>query len=84
MLAVGLGSLIVAVLPRIEDPLPESIDMGFPFMLASAFAAFAGIVHANAPRAEWEAAARRGGLRGFQLGTLIYVVSLGNQVLSTL
>jgi hypothetical protein len=42
------GFLFGSVFPRVEDPLPKSIGLGFPFALAGAGGVFAGVIYADA------------------------------------
>ena len=83
MLAIDLWILVAgSIFPRVEDPWPDSIDLGFPFMLAGAGSILAGVVYAEAPQAQRDRAINRAGIRGFRLGAAIYALSLLVQVMS--
>jgi hypothetical protein len=71
---------IDAVFPRVEDPWPKSIGLGFPFALAGAGGVLAGAFYADAPSARRDRAVSLGGLWGFRLGAALYLLSLGVQI----
>lgn len=69
-----------ALLPSIDNPLPDSIGLGFPFTMAGAFGVFVGTVLPEGS-AEWrDPAIRRAGRLGFLFGGGVYVLSLVNQL----
>ncbi len=76
VIAIGLYLLTGSFLPRVEDPWPDTIGLGFPFTLSAAFGVLAGFIYSEAPRARWDQAVRRGAFAGFCLGVVIYVISL--------
>ena len=78
------GLLFGSVFPRVEDPLPKSIGLGFPFALAGAGGVFAGVLYADASPVTRNRAIGRGGQIGFWLGMAAYFVSLAAQVGSSL
>jgi hypothetical protein len=62
--------------PRVEDPWPQTIDLGLPFTLAGAFGVLAGVVVDEADPDKRDRAIRRGGIVGFRTGIVLYLVSL--------
>ena len=74
------GFLFGSVFPRVENPLPESIGLGFPFALAGAGGVFAGVLYADASPTQRNRAIGRGGQIGFWLGMAAYFLSLAIQV----
>lgn len=75
--------LLDSIFPRVEDPWPESIGIGFPFTVAGAFGVLANVIFSEAPQQQRERAIRLGGVYGFQFGAVIYVLSLIVQVASS-
>jgi len=71
-----------AVLPRVQNPWPESIGLGFPFALAGASGVLMGVLLSEAPSAKRDRAIRIGGLWGFRIGALFYSACVVVQVLS--
>jgi hypothetical protein len=84
MRAIAPWLLLLAVLPRVEDPWPEAISLNLPFVTATAGAVFAGVICFGASRDKRERAALLGGFLGFVAGLVLYVVSLVAQVASSL
>jgi hypothetical protein len=82
MLSVVLWLLAGSFFPRVEDPWPESIGLDFPLAVSGAFGMLAGLAFVDSPAARRDRAIRLGGLVGFIVGTLLYLVSLGVQVSS--
>jgi hypothetical protein len=82
--ARGLELLTGSILPHVEDPWPDRIGLGFPFAVAGAFGVLAGVLYAEAPQAHRDRAVSRGGIWGFRVGAMFYVVSLLVQVASGL
>lgn len=82
MLALSLALLAGSIPPRVEDPWPDSIGLGFPFVLAGVGGVLAGVAYANASAERRDGKIRTGGLVGFWFGTVIYLVSLVVQVVS--
>jgi len=76
--------LVLALLPRVEDPWPETIDLGFPFAMAAAGCVLAGAVFFLAAEKKRERAIKLGGFLGFSLGSVFYFASLLIQVMSSL
>ena len=72
--------LIGSILPRVENPLPKTIGLGFPFALAGAVGVLAAVIHAEASDARRDRAIRLGGLWGFRLGAAIYAIALAAQI----
>lgn len=81
---VALQALIhsVAALPRVEDPWPESIGLGFPFSLAGVGGVLGNVLWARHPGAEQQRMTSVGGLWGFRIGALSYLALSVNQILS--
>jgi hypothetical protein len=73
-----------SILPRVEDPWPESIGLEFPFTMAGAGTVLASIVYGEASHTRRDRASHRGGIYGFGVGALIYTLSLVSQVASGL
>lgn len=80
-----LSSLLdlVAALPRVEDPWPKSIGLGFPLSTAGAGGVLANVLWVRRPVAEQNRATNIGGLWGFWAGALFYLLLVVNQLLST-
>jgi len=72
--------LDASIVPRVEDPWPHRIGLGFPFAVAGAFGALAGMLHAYSPSERRERAISRGGLIGFLIGAGWYTLALVIQV----
>jgi hypothetical protein len=60
--------------------LPDSIGLGFPFVLAGAAGVLAGVLYADSPTQQRDRLVRRAGRAGFYFGVAIYVISLVAQV----
>jgi hypothetical protein len=73
--------LLASVVPEIEDPLPDRIGLGFPFATAGAGGVLAGIVHSESSAARRDRAINRGGLFGFGVGVVGYLLALAVQIL---
>lgn len=82
MVSIGLWLVFASVFPRVEDPWPASIGVGFPFAVAGALGSLADLVYADSSPAQQDRASRKGGVYGFRLGLLIYIASLLVQLLS--
>ena len=74
MLLAGL------TLPRVQNPWPESIGLGFPFAMAGAAGVLVSMIQPDTSQAERDRAIRVGNLWGFRLGAGFYVISLVFQV----
>ena len=72
--------LALAVLPRAEDPWPDTIDFGFPFAVAGGLGMAASVLYAQRSVAERDEAVRSGNVWGFWLGLGLYSIALLNQV----
>lgn len=83
MLAVGQLWVLASFLPRVENPWPDTIGIELPFAMAGAGGLLAGLLYAGDSRAGRDGAVRSGGLWGFRLGMLFYVLSFLNQVASS-
>ena len=79
-LAPFAAHLFASVVPEIENPLPDRIGLGFPFATAGAGGVLAGIVHSESSTARRDRAIKQGGLIGFRLGVLAYLLVLVIQV----
>lgn len=84
VLSIALGFIADSILPRVEDPWPESIGLEFPFTMAGAGTVLAGIVYGEASQMRRDRASHRGGIYGFGVGAVIYALSLFSQVASGL
>lgn len=80
MSPAGVEPFFGSIFPRVEDPLPESIGLGFPFALAGAGGLLAGVIYVEASPARRNRAINLGGLAGFGVGVAIYLLSLLIQV----
>lgn len=81
---IDLWHLAASILPHVENPLPESIGLGFPFTVSGAGSMLAGVINAETPQRQRERAMNRGGVYGFWIGGLLYALSLLTQVVSGL
>ena len=77
-----LWLILVSALPRVEDPWPSSIGMGLPFTTAGAGGVLGAVVSFHLKPASRDRAVLIGGLLGFWLGLLFYLVALANQLVS--
>jgi hypothetical protein len=77
------GTTLVSLLPRVEDPIPDMIGVGFIFSMAGAggvvMLVFGSMLGLSA--SELDAWARRGVSMGFVAGTLFYAAALVGQIL---
>lgn len=83
MLAVNQLLVLASFLPRVENPWPDTIGIELPFAMAGAGGLLAGFLYAGDSRAGRDGVVRSGGLWGFRLGLLFYVLSFLNQVASS-
>jgi hypothetical protein len=79
---IGLIEVLLMglTLPRVQNPWPESIGLGFPFAMAGAAGVLASMIQTEASQTDRDRAIRIGNLWGFRLGALFYVVSLIFQI----
>ncbi len=84
MKAIDWGYAIGAILPRVEDPWPERIGLGFPFMTSGAAAVAAGAFLVEMRPARRDRIVSRFSQAGFWVGAALYLLSLLNQVASNL
>lgn len=77
---VDLALLLASVFPRVEDPWPDTIGIELPFALAGFGGAAVSLFSAETSEAARDRAVRGGGLLGFQLGAVFYVLALVNQL----
>jgi hypothetical protein len=77
------GLSLVALLPRVEDPLPDTIGVGIIFNTAGAGGVVMLVLGSmlGVSTAELDAWARRGVSSGFAVGALFYATALVGQVL---
>ena len=71
------------MLPKVENPIPETIGLGMIFSVAGAFGVF-GLVLASTlrlPDAQRDAWSRRGMAAGFAVGSALYLAALLAQIL---
>ncbi len=83
MRAIAPWLLTLAVLPRVEDPWPDTIGIGFPVTTAGAGGVLAGLVFAATTSERHDSAIKWGTVVGFLIGSVLYFVSLLAQVIST-
>lgn len=76
--------LVLAVLPRVEDPWPDTIGLGLPVMTATAGTVLAGVAFTKATQERRDGALRWGLFLGFLVGAVLYLVALLAQVVSRL
>jgi hypothetical protein len=84
MRAIVPWLLVPAVLPRVEDPWPDAIGIGFPFTTAGGGVVLAGLVFATATSKRRERAMVWGSVVGFGIGIAFHVVALVAQVIAGL
>jgi hypothetical protein len=82
MLDLGFTSFPVSLFPRVDDPWPDTVGLDLPVIMAGVGGAVASVIYARAPTAERDEAIRYGGLGGFGLGALLYVLALLGQIVS--
>ena len=82
MLSIGLELLAGSFFPRVENPWPDSIGLELPVVMTGIGGVLANVLYAGASKAKRDEAVRYGGLGGFGVGTLFYLFSLLDQVLS--
>lgn len=77
------GTPFVSLLPRVEDPIPDTIGMGIIFSMAGAGGVIMLVLGSvlGVSAAELDAWARRGVSMGFAAGVLFYAAALAGQVL---
>jgi hypothetical protein len=80
MLSISPEILFGSILPRVEDPLPDTIGLGFPFACAGAGGVLAGVVFSSSSAERRDRAMSRGGLVGFQIGAAVYFLALATQL----
>lgn len=80
MAATDLAVCLASILPRVENPWPDTIGLEPPFAMAGAEGVLASVSCAEAAQTERDHAISQGGLRGFRLGAAFYVLSLLNQI----
>ena len=78
--SICLWLLSTAVIPGVENPWPDSIGIELPFAFAGAGGVLASTWRGDSSRAEQERAIIKGGIWGFRLGALTYLIALANQV----
>ncbi len=77
------GTPLVSLLPRVEDPIPDTIGVGIIFSIAGAGGVVMlvlGSMLGMSPK-ELDAWARRGVSIRFAAGTLFYIAALVRQIL---
>jgi hypothetical protein len=84
MRAVIPWLLVLALLPRVENPWPDTIDLELPFALGTACGALIGALYFRAPRRRRQHAMEAGFVAGFLLGSAFYLVALAAQLISSL
>jgi hypothetical protein len=80
MHSIAAGIFFGSILPRVENPLPESIGLGFPIATAGAGGVLAGVIYTGASPVRRNRAISLGGLFGFGIGAAVYLLSLAVQV----
>lgn len=76
--------LVLALLPRVEDPWPDTIGLDFLLTTSGAGGLLAGLVGAAAGSKRPERAILWGNLFGFLMGAAFYFMALLAQVISGL
>lgn len=84
MRSIAPWLLVLAVLPRVEDPWPDAVGLEFPFAMATGGVVLAGAVFSVVAREKRERAIELGGACGFLIGSLFYLVVLAAQLISAL
>jgi len=84
MRAIAPCLLVLLVLPRVEDPWPDAIGLGFLTTAAGTGALLALLAFATSDPRRRERAVLLGTVVGFGLGGAFYLVSLAAQLLSDL
>lgn len=76
-------SPLVSLLPRVEDPIPDTIGVGFIFSMAGAGGVVMVVLGSmlGMSATELETWARRGVSMGFVTGALFYAAALIGQIL---
>ncbi|HEX3173226.1 MAG TPA: hypothetical protein VHQ43_03285 [Solirubrobacterales bacterium] len=74
--------IVLAVLPRVEDPWPDKIGVELPFATAAIGSVLAGVAFSLTTQEKRERAIKLGGLFGFCAGSAFFVVSLLVQLVS--
>lgn len=77
VLLLSLGSS----LPKVRGPIPDEIGLEAPFIGAGFGTIAAGVIFALSSQAKRERAMGIGGLLGFAIGSGIYLIALGNEVI---
>lgn len=72
--------IFISALPRVEDPWPNSVGLDLPFTTAGAGGVLGAVVSFPLEPASRDRAIMIGGLLGFWLGVLFYLVALANQL----
>lgn len=80
--AVHALAWLESVVPRVENPLPERIGIGFPFTLAGMGSVLGDLARLRGSGRERDRGARVGTAIGFELGALGYATALTVQLLS--
>ena len=77
------GTPLVSLLPRVEDPIPDTIGVGIIFSMAGAGGVVMLVLGSmlGMSGAELDAWARRGVSMGFAAGALFYAAALAGQIL---
>ncbi len=77
------GTPLILLLPRVEDPIPDTIGVDFIFSVAGAGGVVMLVIGTmlRLSAAELDAWARRGVSIGFAVGTFFYAAALVGQVL---
>jgi hypothetical protein len=75
-----LALLLASVVPEAESPLPDRIGLGLPFATAGAGGVLAGIVYSGSSAARRDRAINKGGLVGFGVGAVAYLLALAIQI----
>ena len=80
--AVLIALALAAIVPRVEDPWPDTIGTELPFALATAGGILAGVVCSFIAREKREQMIKLGMFFGFCSGVGLYFVALLVQVIS--
>jgi hypothetical protein len=77
-----LGIPLNVLLPRVEDPIPDTIGLGAIFSAAGAGGVLLLVLASLVGLPDWERDAwgRKGMVGGFLVGSLLYLVALAAQL----
>lgn len=80
VLEIVTTSLLESIIPRVENPWPETIGLELPFATAAAGGVLATVLFANASKSRRDRQTRQLVILGFYLGVVVYVITLAVEV----